>query len=448
MTASTERSSRTEVDISAGAPAAGPPLRMAAIGMSTGETCGVRDHATLLAEALARENVSCSMHWLQRSRSSFAGERSQISSWARELADELSSEEPDALLLHYSVFSHSHRGIPLFVPRMLAALRETSIPLISFLHEYAFQQRGRASLQSRVWGLSQRGALLGLMRASTAAIVTVEERVDWFASRRWLPARPLAFAPVFSTLPPPSGRAAGEREGLRLGLFGYSCRPAIMSLVLDALALAREHGFPVELMLLGSPGPRSAVGETWMSAARSRSLEHALRFSGTVSPQELSDMLAGCDLLLFADGPGPTSRKTTLAGSLASGTAVVATDGHGTWRQLIEAEALELAEPRPDALAGAIERLLADESSRVVLGARGRAFAEQSMGAARSAAVVAGLIDDVLDSGRRQPGRTAGAGSEDPQARDGVAGAIVDAASASAGGPSDRLDSHSARARP
>ena len=40
---------------------------MAAVGVSTSTTCGVRDHATLLAEALSRENVSCSVHWLYRS---------------------------------------------------------------------------------------------------------------------------------------------------------------------------------------------------------------------------------------------------------------------------------------------------------------------------------------------------------------------------------------------
>jgi glycosyltransferase involved in cell wall biosynthesis len=174
-----------------------------------------------------------------------------------------------------------------------------------------------------------------------------------------------------------------------------------VSLVLDAVALLGQRGVAVRLLLPGAPGPSSDAGEMWTRSARSRGLAQALCFSGTVPVQELSDTLAGCDLLLSADRPGPTSRKTTLAGSLASGTAVVATDGHGTWRQLIEAGAVELVQPRPDALAGAIEKLLREEDLREAIGARGRAFAAQSMGVALSAAVVAGLLQDILSEADR-----------------------------------------------
>jgi glycosyltransferase involved in cell wall biosynthesis len=375
---------------------------MAVIGMSTSHICGVRDHATLLAEALEGENVRCSLHWLYRDRSAFAGARAEISSWARELEDELRREQPDALLLHYSVFSHSHRGFPVFVPRIVSALRRSGIPLISFMHEFAFRQRGRTGLSGAAWSLSQRAALFGLMRVSAAAVVTVQERVDWLASRVWLPHRLLAFAPVFSTLPPPAGTPRGHREAPLVGLFGYSsCRADTVSLVLDAVALLGQRGVSVRLVLPGAPGPSSDAGEMWTTAARSRAVAQALCFTGTVPAQELSNTLAECDLLLSADRPGPTSRKTTLAGSLVSGTAVVAIDGHGTWRQLVEAGAAELVQPRPDALAAAIERLLREKGLREAIGARGRAFAEQSMGVALSAAVVAGLLQDVLSEADR-----------------------------------------------
>lgn len=397
MTASTERTSVAGAHAEGAARRRKRAVRMAVVGMSTSEACGVRDHAALLAEALEHENVRCSLHWLDRSRPSLAGARSQISSWARDLAGELRSDPPDVQLLHYSVFSHSHRGIPVFVPSMVSALRESRIPLITFLHEFVHRQRGRAGVNSAIWALSQRAALLEVMRASAAAVATVDERADWLASRVWLPRRPLAVAPVFSTLPPPTVAARADREGPLVGLFGYSGRAATASLVLDAVALLWKRGVPVRLMLLGAPGSRSAQGEMWTAAARSRSAEHALCFSGTVSRQELSNMLAGCDLLLFADGPGPTSRKTTLAGSLASGTAVVATDGPGSWRQLLQAGALELTEPRAAAVAAAIERLLGDRGLRETIGARGRAFAEQSMGVAFSAAVVGALLDEILD---------------------------------------------------
>jgi hypothetical protein len=378
--------------------------RLVVIGMSTGDTCGVRDHATLLAEALQGENVRCSLQWLNRREPSFAGARSEISAWARGLADELSGDPPDAVLVHYSVFAHSHRGFPVFVAPMVSAVRRSGVPMITFLHELAFRQRGRTGLTGAAWSLSQRAALFGVMRASAAAVVTVDERVDWLGSRVWLPRRPLAVAPVFSTLPAPTGALRGDHDAPLVGLFGYaSCRAATVSLVLDALALLAQRGVAVRLMLLGAPGPDSDVAAMWQSAARSRALASALCLSGIVSSQELSDQLAGCDLLLFADRPGPTSRKTTLAGSLASGTAVVAIDGPASWRQLVEAEAAELAQPNPGAVAGAIERLLREHDLREALGARGRAFAEQSMGVALSAAVVAGLL--------RAPRRRAGRGA-------------------------------------
>ena len=62
---------------------------MAAVGVSTSTTCGVRDHATLLAEALGRENVSCSVHWLYRSEETIRATRAEIRSWTRGLAAEL-----------------------------------------------------------------------------------------------------------------------------------------------------------------------------------------------------------------------------------------------------------------------------------------------------------------------------------------------------------------------
>ena len=117
--------------------------------------------------------------------------------------------------------------------------------------------------------------------------------------------------------------------------------------------------------------------------------------------QQLSDALAGCDVLLCVDTAGPASRKGTLAGSLASGTPVVAIDGPRRWPELVEAEAVRLVAPEADALAGAIGLLLGDRSQREALGARGRAFAEQRMGIARTVSAVKDLLDAALEGSTR-----------------------------------------------
>jgi glycosyltransferase involved in cell wall biosynthesis len=355
----------------------------------------VRDHATLLAEALSGENVSCSLHWLYRSEETIRATRSEIRSWTRELAAELETHQPEAVLLHYSVFSYSYRGLPLFVHPTLSALRGSRIPLVTILHEFAYPWR-RAGLHGTAWALSQRAVLIEVMRASAAVVVTIDGRANWLASRVWLPRRPVAVAPVFSNLPPPVVRPGPDRQSPVIGLFGYSHEGAVVPLVLDAVRLLEERGRGVGLMLLGAPGRSSAVAEAWLAAARTRSITHALSFSGTLAAQDLSDALAACDILLFADHPGPTSRKGTLAASLGSGTAVVAIDGPHSWSELIQAQAVHMVQPTSDALASGLDTLLGDEGLRQALGARGRAFAERQMSVARSARVVAGLLDDVL----------------------------------------------------
>src|SRR5258708_6429173 len=72
-----------------GAHAAGArTLRAAAVGISTAQMCGVRDHATLLADALGEQGVPCSLHWLQRSEQSLSASRLQVGAWARALTGE------------------------------------------------------------------------------------------------------------------------------------------------------------------------------------------------------------------------------------------------------------------------------------------------------------------------------------------------------------------------
>ena len=95
-------------------------------------------------------------------------------------------------------------------------------------------------------------------------------------------------------------------------------------------------------------------------------------------------------------GLGPTSRKGTLAGSLASGTPVVALDGPRTWAELVAADAVALVPPSPRALADALAAQLGDEPRREALGARGRAFAEARMSLAGTAATVTSLLDELV----------------------------------------------------
>jgi colanic acid biosynthesis glycosyl transferase WcaI len=151
----------------------------------------------------------------------------------------------------------------------------------------------------------------------------------------------------------------------------------------------------VRLELLGAPGNDSPSARAWSAGARSRGLELAVSFSGALPAQELSDALAGCEILMHAEPSGPTSRKGTLAGSLAAGRPVVAIDGPLKWQELLDAQAALVVQPSATALADALATLLADEPRAEALGARGRAFAETNMGVTRSAQVLGGLLAEI-----------------------------------------------------
>ncbi|HEY4451174.1 MAG TPA: hypothetical protein VGN13_06225 [Solirubrobacteraceae bacterium] len=388
------------------APLAQPPggaherrLSVAVVGMSTAEICGVRDHARLLADAMAAEGVACSLHWLDRSEPSLRGARSEVRSWAAGVAEELAERAPDAILLHYSVFAFSYRGIPLFASPTLSALRRGQAPLLTVLHESAYNWGWRGA-RSAVWALTQRAALVAVVRRSAAVLVTAERRARWLASRRWLPGRPTAVAPVFSNLPlAPAGAQA--LRGSTVGLFGYAHEGSEPALVLDSLRLLADRGVAARLLLLGAPGPVSAAGRRWQSEADARGLGAALEFTGTLPAGELSAALSSCAVLLFADTPGPSSRKTALAAALASARPVLALDGPRSWPALVDARAALIVEPRPEAIAGALRRLLASEELRRSQALRGRRFYEQTMSVEHSARAVAGLLDLLIAPPRR-----------------------------------------------
>lgn len=374
---------------------AGKPTEIAVVGMSVSQTCGVRDHAGLLADALSRDGASCSFHWLVRSETSLAGARAEIRAWTRRLGSELEQRRPDAVLLHYSVFSYSYRGLPLFVRPTLSALRASKAPAVVIAHEFAYPWR-HGGVRGDVWALAQRMALRPVVRAAAAVITTADFRVTWLQSRRWLPRRPTLLAPVFSNLPSPLVGPPHNAEPI-IGLFGYSyMRTAGAEMILDALGELRRGGRRPSLCLLGAPGRSSPVGAAWLATARDRDLEGALSFSGVLPGQDLADRVASCDVLLFADTPGPTSRKGSLAASLASGRPVVAIDGPDSWSELVDARALQIVAPTAAALAEAVGALLDDEEARESQGARGRSFAENEMGMGRTVAAVTSLLDDVL----------------------------------------------------
>lgn len=367
-------------------------MRLATVGMSIGEVSGMRDHARLLAEGLEHAGVASPLHWLVHGGGPARMLGSRVAGWAGGLPAQLQEDGAEGVLLHYASFAYSYRGVPLLLAPVLGALRRSRLPSLALIHELAYPWR--RELRGAAWALSQRAALVPLIGSSAAVIVTTDFSARWLCSRRWLARRPLAVAPVFSNLPEPSPQVKPQPG--RLGLFGYAYDGASSPVVLDALALLRSRGSGARLVLLGAPGADSEAGAQWAAQARARGVAELLSFSGRLPPQELSDELARCEALLCVALLGPTSRKGTLAASLASGRPVVALDGPRTWSELVSADALRVVAREPGALAGELSTLLADEALREQLGARGRGFHEQRMAVRHTVARVVELMGAAL----------------------------------------------------
>jgi glycosyltransferase involved in cell wall biosynthesis len=387
--------------------AGSPRIRVATVGMSFREPCGVRDHAVALADAMSSDELACELLWLKREERSLPRARQEVQGWLETLGGYIRAISPQVTLLHYSVFSYSQQGVPLFVPSMMRVLRRAGVPMIVMLHEFAFPWTADG-MRGKVWAITQRAALIEVMRASRSAVVTTDARAQWLASRRWLPQRQTVVVPVFSNMPLPSTTPhAVVHDSPTIALFGYSYGSATVRLVLDAIALIRRRGTNAELHLLGAPGPSSSTGREWVCAARERGMSDVLSFSGILSAQALADRLAACDVLVFADPVGPTSRKGTLAAALCSGRPVVAVAGSQTWPTLVEQDAVTVVAPSAARIAEVLSAFLGDTELCAAVGARGRDFADRHMSVASAASAVRGLVSaqlkPVRDGGVARP---------------------------------------------
>lgn len=340
------------------------------IGVSATSMCGVRDYARILAEELRTDGCIVETRWLEG-----PSPRRRRKRWLDAVVDESRTSGAAGIIWHYSVFSYSHRGVPTMVPGLCRSLRRSGTAIVPVLHELAFPW-GEEGWRGRVWSATQRAVLPMVVGLSAGTIVTTSDREAWLRTRRWLPSRPVVTAPVFSAVPDRALPAAGLRSGMRIGMFGYSASAA--ELVLDAFVQVCEFRPGTELWLLGGVGATDSVGTVWRKYAERVGVGHALRFSGELDAADLSDAIRACDVFVFHDGHGPSSRKSTLAAVLAAEKPVVAVDGDQTWRELIACEAVILIpEGNSRILAEGLLMVMRDEDLGREMGMRARMFYDQ-----------------------------------------------------------------------
>jgi glycosyltransferase involved in cell wall biosynthesis len=362
-------------------------LRLLMLGASSGDTCGVRDYAGVMEQQLREQgNAVETVWWNRHDASSAAASWRELGRWLEEVDSAAAGRDgwhPDLVLCHYSVFTWSHRGLPIFAPRLARRLARLNLPVVSLLHEFAYPL-GRHGWRGTLWVVSQRAALVPMMRSAQGVAVMTDERAAWLTARVWLPHRPTVVVPVWSNLPP-SSDLVGPRTGFTVGVFGYGTEDFDPSVVMGAVAELVRGPEPVRLVLLGAPGSRSAQGLRWSRAADEAGCGAALSFTGVLELKRLSASLSAVDVVLFPDVNGPTSRKTTLAAALAAAKPVVALDGPQRWEALAEQGAVRLV-TNSQQMAEQLRLLLADPVLRAAQGRAAGAFYERMMSPSASLA--------------------------------------------------------------
>ena len=179
-----------------------------------------------------------------------------------------------------------------------------------------------------------------------------------------------------------------------IGMFGYPS--SVSQLIIESLVVLKAEVASAELWLIGAPGPDTEIGWEWREAAARADVESALRFTGTKCSDELVRAIDECDVAIFHDGFGPSSRKTTLAALLAAGTPVVAVDGANTWRALVEEGAVSLVEANSVAIAAALAGLIGDTNARLALGAQGTEFYRKYQSRTMVVGKLAGFLGDLV----------------------------------------------------
>jgi glycosyltransferase involved in cell wall biosynthesis len=355
------------------------------IGVATTDVCGVRDYATTLGAELSGNAVDVHDVWTVTNQ---GHQREQIGCWLAQVEEAALAQKPDGIMLHYSVFSYSWKGVPIYIGRITRRLKALNVPVVTVLHEYAVPW-GRRGLRGIVHAVTQRAALRPVIAVSTELVVTTSERKRSLSRQRLLPRRRITSIPVFSNVLP-SSPVSAERKSTVV-VFGYATSASLCGEVTASVAHAGRQMDGLQLVLLGSPGPDGSALARWHEAASRVRCD--LIVTGVLGVEGLSQCLSSARLAVFGDSCGPTSRKTTLAALLAHGCPTIAVDGPQTWRDVVDAGAVILTQPNAMAMAESIRLLCANEEMRRDLSRRATEFYGAYMSVTHASAAFMAIID-------------------------------------------------------
>jgi colanic acid biosynthesis glycosyl transferase WcaI len=251
------------------------------------------------------------------------------------------------------------------------------------LYSRALAETRMTSSRMARWGAGLEGALLA--RADGIAVVH-EQFAGPLAGLGVDPAR-ITTIPNWSHIAPPTGDRAAARRGLgwrddeviALHAGNMGVKQGLENVV-EAAREADARGLPVRFVLLGTGNQRARLEELGAGIER-------LTFLDPLPDDRFPDALAAADVLVVNEAAtvAEMSAPSKLTSYFAAGRPVVA----ASWprsaasAELARADAGVRVDPGvPTALLEAVTTTAADPAAASAAGARGRAYAEDALGAA------------------------------------------------------------------
>jgi glycosyltransferase involved in cell wall biosynthesis len=322
-------------------------------------TDGVLDYCQNLRQAGLARGLSfelAQVHWAEEG-------------WRRALAElrETASGWRDSwVLLQFTTLAWSRRGFPVRTPRVLDVLRQCGARPGVVFHDFApFPGNGlvgRAREYCHLWVFRQLYA-----RSEMAIFTVLLDTISWLPQHR----AKMAFIPVGANCPETFSVA---RENLpktkSVAVYGVTEGRRVLTEAADigaALRNASRSVGPIRLIIFGR-GTQEAEPVLRSELAGAQVEIESL---GLLSPEQVSQTLARADVLLSVRGQISTRRGHAIAG-IACGMPVVCYSGPETAWPITEAGILPVPLGDRQALVGALERLLSEDSFRANLAERSR----------------------------------------------------------------------------